>query len=248
MMLEPGRKTPLFLGRDPRTLILAATGAAFCFSFIRNLAPSCLCLAFAVVLTLAGGQRLIPLAKRLAVANVFILFIWLTVPLTMPGESVASLGPLTWSREGIRLALLVTIKCNAILLSFFALVSGINLTLIGCALERLYVPDKLVFLFLFTGRYIHVVGEEWRRLQTAAKLRGFVPRNSLHTYRTIGSMLGLTFINAVDRSQRIYEAMLLRGFTGTFHTVTKLRRMADDMWFLILFFAALGGLICFDLY
>ena len=246
MITECVRKPSPIQRRDPGVLLVAATSAAFCFSFVRNLFPSCLCLAFALVLAAVSGLRPLPLAKRLAVANIFVLFIWLTVPLTMPGHSLASFGPLTWSREGVGLALLVTLKCNAIVVTFFALVGGIGLPRVGCALERLRVPAKLVFLFLFTCRYIHVVGEEWRRLRTAAKLRGFVPRNSFHTYRTIANMLGLTFVNAVDRSRKIYEAMLLRGFNGTFHTVAEFRRTPADIRFLILFLVVAGSFLLLD--
>ncbi len=232
---------------DPRTLLLAAACAAFCFSCVRSLQASLACLAFALLLAVFRGLRAVPLLKRLAGVNVFIAFIWLTVPFTMPGERIAGIGPLAWSREGVHLALLVTLKCNAILISFLALVGGISLPRIGCALERLRVPPKLVFVFLFTWRYIHVVGEEWHRLLTAAKLRGFVPRNSLHTYRTIGNLLGLTLINALDRSRRIYEAMLTRGFAGKFHTVADLGGTHSDIGFLLLFSLIPCGLLFLDL-
>lgn len=236
-----------FHNLDPRALLLAAAGAAVCFSCVRSLALSCACLVFSLILLAAHRPSFVPLLKHLGVVNLFVAFIWLTVPPTMPGESVARLGPLSWSAEGLELALLVTVKCNAIMLSFFALATGISLQEIGCALERLRAPKKLVFVFLFTCRYIHVIGEEWRRLQTAARLRGFVPRNSLHTYRTIGNMLGLTFINAIDRSRRIHDAMLLRGFQGVFHTVTEPRGTAGDALFTVLFFVILGCLLLLDL-
>jgi cobalt/nickel transport system permease protein len=224
---------------DPRTKIAAATGAAFCFSFVRTVPMACLCLAAALVLAFVAERGLpaAPFWKRLGAANVFILFIWLTVPFTMRGTG-----------EGIRLALLVTLKANAILLSFLALVSGISLPRVGCALERLRVPAKLVFLFLFTCRYIHVVGEEMSRLRTAATLRGFVPRNSLHTYRTIGNMLGLTFVNAIDRSKRVYESMLLRGFNGRFHTATELHSSPADKVFAGGFFLSLAGILLLDIF
>lgn len=195
---------------DPRTRIVAATGAAFCISFVRSIPVAGLCLAAALAVAVALRLPARPLLKRLAAANVFILFVWLTVPLTAPDPA-----------EGARLALRITLKCNAILLSLFALTDGISLPRLGCALERLRLPPKLVFLFLFTCRYIHVVGDEWRRLRTAAKLRGFRPGTGLHTCRTVGAMLGLTFVNAIDRSKRVYEAMLLRGFTGSFRTVAE---------------------------
>ncbi|MDR2391503.1 MAG: cobalt ECF transporter T component CbiQ [Planctomycetota bacterium] len=243
-----GRKFSLFRTADPRTLLAAAAAASFCFSFVQSLGASASCLAFALILAAMGGISAPLLLKRLAAVNIFVLFIWLTIPFAMPGERIDVLGPLRWSADGIRLAMVTTIKCNAILLSFLALVSGIPLPLVGCALDRLRVPAKLVFLFLFTFRYVHVVGEEWQRLQTAAKLRGFVPSNSLHTYRTIGNMFGLTFVNAIDRSRRIYEAMLLRGFDGSFHTVTEVKSTPADKRFAPLFFAALVFLFLLDVY
>ncbi len=238
-----------FLGLDPRSLLVAAAGAAFCFSLVQSMAVSFLCLLLALALAAAGGCPLAAYAKRLAVANFFILFIWLTVPLTMPGESLVTLGPLQPSKEGVRLALLVTIKCNAILVSFLALTAGMSPTLVGHALGRLRMPPKLVFLFLSACRYIHVIREEWQRLQTSAALRGFVPRSSLHTYRTIGNMIGLVFINGIDRGRRVYEAMVLRGFHGAFHTVTELRATRRDSVFsfffflFFLFFGLLGGVL-----
>jgi cobalt/nickel transport system permease protein len=239
---------PLLRSLDPRTLVLAAAGAAVCFSLIQSSMMACACLLLALALALAGRPPVVVLLKRLALANLFILFIWLTVPVAVPGESIAHFGPLSLSREGLALALSVTLKCNAILLCLLALIADLEPPLVGCALERLRVPAKLVFLFLFTCRYIHAIGEEWQKLQSAAKLRGFIPRTSWHTYRTIGNMLGLTVINSLDRSRRIYEAMLLRGFAGAFHTVTALKASSRDLVFGAAFSALLAGLLAADVY
>ena len=209
---------------------------------------ACACLALALILFAVRKPALIPLLKRLAIANLFILFLWATIPITVPGESLASLGPLSASREGVALALSVTIKCNAILLCVLVLIADLDLPLIGYALERLRVPAKLVFLFLFPCRYIHVIGDEWQKLQTSARLRGFIPSTSLHTYRTIGNMLGLTVINSIDRSKRIYEAMLLRGFKESFHTVTELKTARVDVVFSFFFFFILAVLLVGDIY
>ena len=237
-----------FLNRAPMTLVLAAASTAVCFSLIHSLVLSCVCLALALALATIGRQPFLSLLKRLAVANFFIVFIWLTVPLTMPGESLVTIGLLDFSREGFALALSVTVKCNAILLCCLIFIADLSLPLIGCALERLRVPSKLVFLFLFTCRYINVIGEEWQRLQTAASLRGFLPRTSLHTYRTIGNMLGLTVINSIDRSRSVYEAMLLRGFNREFHTVTELKTTRGDMLFSVFFALLLCILLSTDIY
>jgi cobalt/nickel transport system permease protein len=242
-----GRSCAPLRGRDPGALLLAAFGAAVCFSLLRGMAVSCIGLALALLLAALGGQSPSALLKRLVPANFFIFFLWLTVPLTMAGANPIPCGPLQLSREGLALALSVTVKCNAILLCLLALLAGLSLPQIGCSLERLRVPPKLVFLFLFTCRYIHVIGQEWRKLQTAALLRGFVPRTSLHTYRTVGNMLGLTVINSLDRSRRIYEAMLLRGFEGQFQTAAEGKATRGDVAFTACFFLLLLCLLAADI-
>lgn len=159
------------------------------------------------------------LVRRLCAVNMFIVFLALTVPLTMPGEPVWSLGPVHASREGLELVLLVALKANAIFLVFVALVASMDFPTMGHALERLGAPSKLTFLFLFTYRYVHVIAEEWQRLHTAARLRGFVPHTNLHTYRTVGHLLGMVLVNSFDRAGRVYQAMLLRGFCERFTSV-----------------------------
>ena len=55
-----------------------------------------------------------PLMRRTAAVNMFLFFLWAVVPLTMPGETLTAIGPLTVSREGVALVWLVTLKANAI--------------------------------------------------------------------------------------------------------------------------------------
>jgi len=188
------------------------------------------------------------LFRRIALVNVFVLFLWLTVPLTMPGEQYAGLGPLTFSREGIDLVWVVTLKSNAILLSFLALASTMDSPTMGHALDRLGVPSKLVFLFLFTYRYLHVIADEWQRLVTAARLRGFVPRTGMHTYRTTGHLLAMVLVNSFDRSGRVYQAMILRGFEGRFVSVVRFQARTRDALFALLWITAMVGLMLMDFF
>ena len=95
-----------------------------------------------------------------------------------------------------------------------------------------------MFLFLFTARYVHVIAQEWRTLLVAARLRGFRPRTSMHTYRTLASLLGLLLVRSYERSLRVREAMLLRGFSGHFRSVSSFRAHTGDYFF------ALGLLLC----
>jgi cobalt/nickel transport system permease protein len=99
-------------------------------------------------------------------------------------------------------------------------------------MTALHVPRKLSFLFLFTYRYLHVIAEEYGRIVTAARLRGFVPATDRRTYRTYAAILAMVLVRSYDRSIRVYQAMLLRGFTGSFPSLSTRRGRPRDAVFL----------------
>ncbi len=233
---------------DPRVRLAMAALFSICVALVRTpfAAGAALVLAGAILGLSRPPAAL--LFRRIALVNVFVLFLWLTVPLTMPGHPYAGLGPLTFSREGIELVWLVTLKSNAILLTFLALATTMDSPTMGHALDRLGVPSKLVFLFLFTYRYLHVIADEWQRLVTAARLRGFVPRTGMHTYRTTGHLLAMVLVNSFDRSGRVYQAMILRGFEGRFVSVVHFQARTRDALFALSWITAMTGLMLMDFF
>lgn len=235
-------------GLDPRVRLAMAAFFSVCVALLEEPIAAGSALIPALAILSLSTPPLGLLCKRVALVNIFILFLWLTVPLTMPGTPFLTLGPLTASREGIALVQLATVKSNAILLTFLALVTTMDSPTMGHALDRLGVPSKLVFLFLFTYRYLHVIADEWQRLVTAARLRGFTPRTGMHTYRTIGNLLAMVLVNSFDRSSRVYQAMVLRGFQGRFVSVVRFKARRRDALFAFLWLTATAGLVLMDFF
>lgn len=231
---------------DPRVRLLMAVFFSICVALARQPVTAGVGLAAAALLLALSRPALGVLFKRLTVVNIFVLFLWATVPWTMPGDPVFSLGPVDFSRAGVGLVWLVTLKSNALLLCFLALVATMDSPAIGHALDRLGMPSKLVFLFLFTYRYLHVIADEWQRLRAAARLRGFTPRTDLHTYRTIGYLFAMVLVNSFDRASRVYKAMILRGFDGRFRSVVRFQAGRADTVFALGSLGVLVGLIYLD--
>lgn len=207
---------------DPRAKIVAATACALVvgpFSGGGAAAAAGLALLAGAGLCAWAALPAGPLARRLWTINLFAAFLWLFLPFSVPGRAVAVLGPLTATDAGLAQALLVTLKTNAVMLWFVALVATCDAAALGQALGRLGVHPKLVFLFLFTYRFVHVLGAELDRLTCAARLRGFVPASSVHTYRTLASLVAMVLIGAMRRAEMSRQAMLLRGFDGRFATL-----------------------------
>ena len=154
---------------------------------------------------------------RLAIVNGFTLFLWLFLPFTTPGETIYAIGPFTIQREGVYQALLITLKSNSIILMALALLGTSQIFTLVHAMSHLWVPDKLVHLFFFCFRYIHVIQDEYHRLNNAMKMRGFKPKTNIRTYRAYSYLVGMLLIRSFNRSKRILQAMRCRGFKGKFY-------------------------------
>ncbi len=231
---------------DPRVRVAAALACSIALALLRHWQSACLGLALSAILFGLSQPLLRPALKRLAIVNIFLLFLWLFVPLTTGGEAAWQWGPLEISAQGLRLAFLVTLKANAMALLCIALICSMDAATFGQALECLGCPRKLVFLLLFSWRYAGTAAGEWGRLAAAARLRGFIPRTNPHTYRTFGALFGMTFVRGFDRSARVHEAMLLRGFSGRFLSMAVFRTRIPDAAFAALALAFLAALILFD--
>jgi cobalt/nickel transport system permease protein len=80
-------------------------------------------------------------------------------------------------------------------------------------LERLRVPRVAVALIAMTYRYLFVLADEALRLRRARDSRCYGGRWLWHA-KVVGQMIGSLFLRAHDRAERVYAAMLSRGFTG----------------------------------
>ncbi len=224
MLEEPFASGSSFLHRaDPRAKLCLAFALACILAVSPDWRAPALALCGGVCLVLWAALPAGPFWRRLLTVNGFVAFLWVFLPFSTPGDALGRLGPLTVTSQGLALATLVTLKTNAIMLSFLALVATSDAASLGQAMHRMRVPGKLVFLFLFTYRFIHVINAERLRLTTAARLRGFKPRTNAHTYRTLASLLAMVLVGAMRRAEMTRRAMLLRGFKGSFATLRSFR-------------------------
>ena len=232
---------------DARVKLLAGLALVVVIALCRTFPTACAGLILALLLVLGAHLNLKMVSKRLLLVNGFVLFLWFTLPLTYPGAMVFALGPLEFSREGILMAALITVKTNATVLILISLVATSSLAALGQALVRLRVPTKLCLLLLFSYRYIFVIHQEYLRLVRAARLRCFKATTNLHTYRTTGYLFGMTLIKSHHRAQRVKQAMALRGFQGQFHTLYESPVGKNEITFALLMGIAVVVLISLEL-
>lgn len=145
----------------------------------------------------------------LPVVGILVVFL----PFVRPGGQSYELGPLVAHEAGLAIAALVATK---------ALIGTIGAVLLGATtafpevlrgLEALRVPRLFVLIAAFMYRYLFVIVEEVGRMRAALVSRGFRPRNALQA-GAIGRVAGSLFLRTYGRGERVYLAMLSRGYSG----------------------------------
>lgn len=224
---------------DPRIRIILAFSFSVIVSVSDRLISISLALVMSIVIASLARLSLRKVCLRLLVINTLVFILWLFVPFTIDGRTLFHLGPLNATIEGVIYCLLITIKSNSIVIIIMALTGTMSPVKMGRAMGSLRVPSKIVFLFIFTYRYIHAIHREYMRLKDAIDIRGFRPGTNLHTYRTYAYLIGMLLIKSHNRAERVQAAMLCRGFHGKFYDLSEFSLRPSDILLFIFMSLAL---------
>jgi cobalt/nickel transport system permease protein len=230
---------------DPRTKVIATlafvvTVVSFSKYTITGLIPFFL---FPVLMFALGDVPVWFILRKVLVVSVFAVFVGMFNPLfdsrvmfSFHGIQVTG----GWvSFFSIILKFLLTISAALLLIattSFPGICQG---------LRKLGVPELFISQLLFLYRYIFVLMEEAMRMVRAREMRSFGARGQ--GLRTFISLIGTLFLRTIERAERIYRAMLSRGFTGTVHFVKVYHIGVSDIAFLTLTGIALFIFRTFDI-
>lgn len=228
-------------GVDPRVRLLAAIALAAAAVWANRWTSLALGLSAAVACLLLSSIPAATAARRLAALNA--VFVAMTLVLAFSGDPPRwnALGPIALSLDGLRIGGATALKGNTVVLAAMALIGSMPPVTLGHALDHLRVPAKLSHLFLFTVRYVEVLTDEYGRLRAAMKVRGFRAGVNWHTYRSFGYLAGMMLIRALERSERIENAMKCRGFRGRFYLLDHFALSRRDIPL------ALGTAVCLGL-
>jgi cobalt/nickel transport system permease protein len=151
------------------------------------------------------------LLPRMVVEVPFIVFAVL-LPFLALGPRTEFLG-LTVSAPGLLAAWTLLAKATLGVLAGLTLAATTEPQEVVRGLERLRLPNTMVQIMAFMIRYLEVVGDDLRRQQIALASRGFSARNPRH-WPILARSAGALFIRSYERGERVYLAMLSRGYTG----------------------------------
>ncbi len=196
------------------------------FTFIL-VGVSCPPASFSLFAISAIGLVAIALLARLPLAHLvmkllkvlpFLLVVSISIPFMRRdgsgGEYSLGLGGLAASKSGLWILWNVVIKSSLGVFSIILLYSTTSFPRLIKGMERLGCPRIFTILISFMYRYSFVLVDEMQRMKRARDARSFGGR-WIRQSRTIGHMIGTLFLRSFRRGERVYLAMLSRGYQGT---------------------------------
>jgi len=167
-------------------------------------------------ITLFAHLPLGHLVRKVLVIVPFLFFVALSIPFlkkdTVGGYNLG-LGGLSLSKSGLWILWNVIVKSTLGVFAIILLYSTTPFPKLIKGMERLRFPRIFTMIFSFMYRYSFILIDEMQRMKRARDARCFGGR-WLWQSKTIGHLVGTLFLRSFYRGERVYSAMLSRGYHG----------------------------------
>ncbi|GGN69427.1 cobalt ECF transporter T component CbiQ [Actinoplanes lobatus] len=169
---------------------------------------------YAVLIAIVAALARVPAGWLLKRATIELPFVLLAVvlPFAGHGEQVEWLG-MSLSVEGLYGAWNIVAKGTLGVLASLLLAATTTTRDLIIGLDRLRCPDVITQIMTFMVRYLDVLADDARRMRIARLARGYDPR-FLWQVKAFAVGIGALFLRSYERGERVYLAMLSRGYAG----------------------------------
>lgn len=138
-----------------------------------------------------------------------------------------------FSYSEIYFSVLLIFKCIFTLIGALLLMVTTGINNLAFGLKKLKIPNILIMQILMLHRYIILMMEECYRVKSAYELRTLGEKSM--TMKDYGRIIGQMLLKTIDRSEKVYEAMKLRGFDGDLYINSNKKVGYIDFLYLITF-------------
>jgi cobalt/nickel transport system permease protein len=208
---RPGERSGPLERLDAR-IKLIATLAFIVFTVLTPIGAWSRLGALGFVMALLVGLSGVPpidLFRRWLTFLVLIAFLAVVLAPAHPDRATAGLGVVLFS---------ILIKNSLAIVAMLLLSAVTSFHTLLAALRKLGLPRVLVATLGIMERYRFVLAEELNRMATARRARSFRGHGPF-SFSLAGGLIGLLFLRAFERAERVHGAMVARGWQGTLRSL-----------------------------
>ena len=196
-----------------RPKLIAFISLIFSFTFIDQIIFLPALIIITTSLYLLAKLPFSFLISRLRYPGIFILAVIILLPF-LTGETVIfSWGWLAIKKEGCLLMLIVVTRFISILTTTLILLATSPFLTLLKSLNSFGLSPIISDMMLLTYRYLEEFSDRLDTMKKALRLKGF----NLHRYNQrqltiVANLIGSILVRSYEDSQRVYQAMKLRGY------------------------------------
>lgn len=233
---------------EPRCKLIGLMALIFAFSFVGNLSILPAMVGVTAALFIVSKLPVSFMLTRLRYPGLFILAVILILPFVSGQTVVLSIGPLDVRQEGLISVFSIATRFLSILTIGLVLFSTTPFLTTIKSMRALGLPSILADMAFLFFRYLFEISDDLRRMEMAMRLRGLrVRRFSLHALRTLAWLGGSILVRSYERADRVYKAMILRGYGHAGRSQYDLRASSRDLIALGVILMVAGGFIAGDI-
>ena len=198
---------------DARQKLIGLATLIFAFSLVQELRLVPVMLLITLIIFALSRLPWAYLWERLRYPGMFLLVVAVLLPLFSGQTILASFGPLSLRLEGFLAMIIMVTKSLSILTISLVLFSSAPFLTSLKAIRALGLPSILADMMLLSYRYFFEIGQDFSKMETAMWLRGFqIKAYDRRSLQSMAALAGSLLVRSYERSERVYKAMLLRGY------------------------------------
>lgn len=201
-------------------------------------------LLIALIFDLIFRLKIIEILSRLKLVIPFVFLLTFFIPLYI-GDVVLyqfSIGiTITIFKEGFILASLIFLRVFGALFIFLSFFSTLTYSEFIEALTKLRIPSILIGSLTIMLHYIPILAKSNKKILEAQEMRGKKITSYWQKLKTHAYIMGKSIVMNMERSEKLYESLKMRGFSGKITFAPKKLKITDVG--LLIFFILL--VVCF---
>jgi cobalt/nickel transport system permease protein len=206
---------------DARIKLICAVASIFCIVFLTRWVLPLIFFAVCFGLVLFSRASLKVFCERLLIPISLIAFIGILFPFTWGSIIIARVPMLGFPVyfDGIYMGALVFTRCISAVAILNVLILVTPITTVMDSLAWFRVPAVIIDTMMLMFRYIGILSEESTRMYRAQASRCGHSHTVSYFKRlaNYGNIAGALLVRAFDRSVKVGNAMMSRGYTGKYN-------------------------------
>lgn len=171
---------------------------------------------------------------RTSFIPIFVTFIALPLIFITPGNQILNLNFISITIEGVHKALIFILRVWTCANSLILLTLTTKFSSLINAMENINIPNIFTMMISITYRFIFLSINEAYRMLLAKEVRTIKKESRLKAMRSLAMMFSTLFIRSYERGERVYLAMMARGYKGSTNNLKKMNINRKDFIFALI--------------